>query len=162
TNTEVTEEWEEEHQALSLYWIPGNHWSFAVEIIADTFENNEGESALSFDDPLEVDTMSVPISANYFNPNGFFASVRGTHVDQEVERPEFTTRAEGEDDFFVVDVSTGYRLPNRRGHVSLGILNLFDEDFDYQDDSYREFSSEAVTGPYFPERTVMGQVVLSF
>lgn len=162
TNTEVVEAWEEEQQAISVYWIPGNHWSFAVEIIADNFENDEGESALSFDDPLEVKTVSVPISANYFNPGGFFASVRGTHVDQEVERPEFTTRASGEDDFFVVDVSTGYRLRNRRGLISLGILNLFDEDFEYQDDSYREFSSEAITGPYFPERTVMGQVVLSF
>jgi len=162
TNTEVIEEWEEENQALSLYWIPGNRWSVVVEIIVDNFENNEGESALSFDDPLEVDTVSVPFSVNYFNPNGFFVGIKGTHVDQEVERPAFTTLAEGEDDFFVVDASVGYRLPKRMGHVSLGVLNLFDEEFDYQDDSYREFSSEAVTGPYFPERMVMGQMVLNF
>ena len=124
TVSEVIEEWEETQQSLSFYWIAGNRWSFAFEIIADTFENMEGENALSFDDPLEVDTLSLPISANYFSPTGFFASIKGTHVDQEVERPEFTTRASGEDDFFVVDLSAGYRLPNRRGHISLGILNL--------------------------------------
>ena len=62
----------------------------------------------------------------------------------------------------MVDLSVGYRLPNRWGHVSLGILNLFDEEFDYQDDSYREFSSEAITGPYFPEQMIMAQVVLNF
>jgi hypothetical protein len=48
------------------------------------------------------------------------------------------------------------------GVASLGAKNLFDKDFKYQDDSYREFQDEPSTGPYFPERTVMGQLTLNF
>jgi outer membrane receptor protein involved in Fe transport len=77
-------------------------------------------------------------------------------------RSVFSTKAQGKDDFVVVDVAVGYRLPNRLGIVSLGIKNLFDEDFRYQDDTYREFSDEPATGPYFPERTIAGQVTLNF
>ena len=162
TGSDVTEDWKERHHQLGVYWIPSNNWSFVAEAIYDTYKNEEGQSAISFDDPIKVDTVSLPIGVNYFNPNGFFASVKGTFVDQEVDRPDFTSGADGEDDFFLTDVSVGYRLSKRRGQVSLGVLNLFDEDFSYQDDSYREFSGVAVTGPYFPEQMVMGQVVLNF
>jgi len=48
------------------------------------------------------------------------------------------------------------------GTVSIGVKNLFDQDFYYQDDSYREFRDEPSTGPYFPERTILGQLTLSF
>ena len=162
SNAAIIEEREEVLNNLSLYWMPSNEWSVTAEIIYDTFQNNEGPAALSFDDPLKVDTLSFPIGASYFNPNGFFASVKGTHVDQEVVRSLFSSKASGKDDFFIVDLSAGYRLNKRRGILSLGILNLFDEEFMYQDDSYREQSSAATTGPYFPERMIMGQVVFNF
>jgi outer membrane receptor protein involved in Fe transport len=41
--------------------------------------------------------------------------------------------AQGEDSFSVVDVSVGYRLPKRRGVLSLNVDNLLDEDFRFQD-----------------------------
>ena len=44
--------------------------------------------------------------------------------------------------------------------ISVEAQNLFDNDFEYQDDSYREFRDEPATGPYFPDRTVMVRVVL--
>jgi outer membrane receptor protein involved in Fe transport len=70
--------------------------------------------------------------------------------------------AEGDDSFFLVDVSVGYRFMKRRGIASLGIKNLFDTEFNYQDDSYREFSEDATTGPYFPERLIIGRVTVNF
>ena len=161
-NAAVFEDWQEDLNSASLYWMPINHWSVVVEIIDDAYENNEGALARSFDDPLKVDTFSIPVSVNYFDPGGFFAGIKGTKVEQEVVRPELSSGASGEDDFFVVDVSVGYRLPRRMGQVSLGVLNLFDEEFKYQDNSYREFSSEATTGPYFPRRMIMGQLFVSF
>jgi outer membrane receptor protein involved in Fe transport len=39
----------------------------------------------------------------------------------------------GEDRFWVVDTTLGFRLPNRRGSVSLGVNNLLDEEFAFQD-----------------------------
>jgi hypothetical protein len=42
------------------------------------------------------------------------------------------------------------------------VKNLFDSDFRYQDDSYREFRDEPVIGPYFPERIVMARFTAGF
>ncbi|MGD8312428.1 MAG: TonB-dependent receptor, partial [Gammaproteobacteria bacterium] len=72
------------------------------------------------------------------------------------------TSPDGDSRFFLVDAAVGYRLPKRRGVVSLGVSNLFDRDFDYLDDSYREHSPGVVTGPYYPDRIVMGRATLNF
>ena len=53
-------------------------------------------------------------------------------------------------------------MPKRFGIVSLAVHNLFDKDFKYQDNSYREFGDEPSVAPYTPERLVMGRVSLSF
>jgi len=39
---------------------------------------------------------------------------------------------------------------------------VFDQDFDYQDDSYRTFENEPSIGPYIPDRSVMARVTLNF
>ena len=55
------------------------------------------------------------------------------------QRGEFGLGADGNlieedgDNFWIVDVSLGYRLPKRYGIVSLGVLNLLDEEFKFQD-----------------------------
>jgi outer membrane receptor protein involved in Fe transport len=62
----------------------------------------------------------------------------------------------------VYDASIGYRFPKRRGIASLTVQNLTDRDFEYQDDSYREFQDDPSTGPYIPERVIMARFTLSF
>ena len=44
----------------------------------------------------------------------------------------------------------------------VGRENVFDEEFNHQDDSYREFRDEPSTGPYYPEMTLLGQISLNF
>jgi len=62
--------------------------------------------------------------------------------------------------FVVVDAAIGYRLPKRRGILSLEVRNLFDEDFLYQDTNIQQ---PVPSNPRFiPDRTVMGRVTLSF
>ena len=112
--------------------------------------------------PEEVRTVSFPVTATYFHPRGLFGSVGVTYVDQKVERYPASTLPEGEDSFSVVDLALGYRLPKRRGIVSLTVHNLLDEEFKYQDNSYREFGDEPSVSPYTPERLIMGRVMLSF
>ena len=46
----------------------------------------------------------------------------------------------------------GYRFPKRLGIASLGVSNLLDEHFQYQDDSFREFGDRPSIGPYLPDR----------
>lgn len=102
------------------------------------------------------------MSLSYFGPSGFFTGLGATYVDQEIRRSPMATQASGDDQFVVVDASIGYRFSKRRGVVSLAVKNLFDTEFNYRDDSYREFRDEPSTGPYFPDRTIMARFALNF
>ncbi len=153
---------DEQLHRLYLYWTPSDRLALTAEAVYDHFK----EPAARNDDlrpvPAEVTTISLPLGVNYFHPSGFFAGVVGTYVDQEVKRSDNSLFAQGDDNFFLVDVALGYRFPKRRGIASLVVKNLFDTEFKYQDDSYREFSEDATTGPYFPELTIMGRVTFNF
>ncbi|MDH3689600.1 MAG: FecR domain-containing protein [Gammaproteobacteria bacterium] len=158
----VFEDREEKLHRLYLYWTPSDRWGVTAEFVYDQYEAEEGLITEFADLPEKITTLSLPIGVNYFHQSGFFAGVVGTYVDQDVRRSPNTIRAQGEDSFFVVDVGVGYRFPKRRGVASLGVRNLFDEKFNYQDDSFREFRGESSTGPYFADRIIIGQVSLSF
>jgi len=152
---------EERHRAF-LYWTPAASWAVSAAVEFDRYEANLSAATADGNVPEEVETFTLPVSVRYFSPTGLFAGLGATYVDQEVRRAPTSTQAGGSDSFFLVDASIGYRLPKRRGAISLEVKNLFDEDFRYQDDSYREFRDEPATGPYFPERTIMGQLTLNF
>ena len=68
----------------------------------------------------------------------------------------------GDESFFVLDASAGYRLPNRLGIASVEASNLLDEEFRYQDDSFREFQDRPSIGPYLPDLQVIGRITLNF
>lgn len=155
------DEQKEEVHRLYLYWTPAERWSAQASLVFDKYEG-EGLAVEFGPRPKEVETISLPISLSYFHPNGWFGSLGGTFVDQEVIRAEGSPFAAGQDDFFVVDLSVGYRLPKRKGIVSLGVKNLFDEEFMYQDNSFREFSEEAVTSPYIPDQLILVRATINF
>lgn len=160
--TWVFEEREEQSHRVYLDWTPTDRIAVHTELVYDLYESESG-IATEFDSlPEEVETVSLPIGVRYFDPSGVFAGASATFVDQEVTRAASATQASGSDRFFVVNGVLGYRFAKRRGIVSLEVMNLFDTDFQYQDDSYREFRDEPSIGPYFPERTILGRIALSF
>jgi outer membrane receptor protein involved in Fe transport len=61
----------------------------------------------------------------------------------------------------IVDASLGWRLPGRRGLLEVGVNNLFDQDFRYEDPYFGD-PSEPAMQPFQPERFVYGRVTLSF
>ena len=153
-----SEDRDERLHRVYLYWTPTDRISATAEVIYDDYESEFTDSDL----PEKVRTVSVPLGVRYFAPSGLFAGVGGTYVDQEVERAASSMLADGSDNFFLVDFAVGYRFPKRRGVASLEVKNVFNEKFKYQDDSYRGNPDEPSTGPYFPKRTLMGQLTLSF
>ena len=58
-------------------------------------------------------------------------------------------------DFFVLDASVGFRLPERLGIISIEARNLFDEDFRFQD-------SDLANPRFIPDRVIMARFTLSF
>ena len=141
---------------------PTSRVAVSGEAVYDYFKSEKGLATKYDNLPEEVETVSVPLNVNYFMPTGFYAGVGGTFVHQDVDRSSTATQAEGNDSFFLVDLAVGYRFPKRLGVASLGVKNVLDKDFKYQDDSYREFRDVPSTGPYFPDRIVLGQITLSF
>ncbi len=155
----VFEDRDEQLHRAYLYWTPLPELALSGEFVYDRYKS---EAGLDVNLPREVETISVPLIARYFHPSGFFAGVGATYVHQEVDRPDASLRADGTDSFFTVDAAIGWRLPNRLGIVSLEGRNLFDNEFKFQDDGFREFRDEPSTSPYIPDRTIIGRVTLNF
>jgi hypothetical protein len=152
-------EFDEETHRLYVRWLPHPRWALNAEAVYDSFEA-EPSVLTSGALPEDLETISFPLGVNYFHTSGFFAGLRGTYVHQEVERPVSNPLLDGKDDFFLADLALGYRLPNRKGMVSFEVQNIFDEDFNFQDDSFREFGDSPSSGPYFPDRQIMFRLTL--
>ncbi|MFW5722383.1 MAG: FecR domain-containing protein [Desulfohalobiaceae bacterium] len=82
----------------------------------------------------ELTTSRASLGVSYFHPSGFRARVQGTFIDQDGEfgDPVLGPLDSRDDRFFVLDLSLGYLMPDRRGLVSLDIRNALDADFNYQ------------------------------
>jgi len=147
----------EDFDRVYLYWTPHPEWAVHTEIRRDRFKRKD---TLGFDLPSKVETTSVPFVVRYFRAAGLFAQVGATFVQQDVDLAPTSTFDEDSEDFVVVDAAIGYRLPQRRGILSLEVKNLFDEDFLYQDSNIQQ--SEPSNPRFIPDRTVMGRITLSF
>jgi outer membrane receptor protein involved in Fe transport len=152
---------EQTHRAYG-YWAPVPQWAVSAEFVYDQAESEQGLLTAFLAFPLEVETISVPIEVRYFHRNGLFAGLGATYVHQDVDREPAFSFIAGSDDFISVDAVIGWRLPNRLGMISLEARNLLDEQFNYQDDNYRQFGDDPAVSPYAHERTVMGRLSLKF
>jgi len=117
-----------------LYWMPTQKLSVSAEYQYDRFV----DGPVPIRNFRDMRIQRLPVELRYFGAKGLTAGVRMSLVNQE---GNFLTPAPspvgpfayGEDTFSVVDVSLGYRLPKRRGVLSLNVDNLFDERFHFQD-----------------------------
>ena len=138
-----------------LFWTPWDRLALGVEYLYEKFNrdplNTQSEAF------VESKTHRVPLEARFFHPSGFFSRAQATFVYQDgLFRNAAQEVVSGSDDFWVVDLSLGFRLPKRYGIITLGVRNLFDKSFNFQD------SGEADPGIISPERLILGRVTLSF
>jgi tetratricopeptide (TPR) repeat protein len=152
-----------EDRALGyVYWVPHPQLAFTAEGLYEQFKRSASDPTVVLGEhPLEVDTVTVPLSARFFHPSGFFAGVKGSFVWQQVDLSPTSTFNNDRDNFFLVDAHIGYRLPKRFGIVSLEARNLFDTSFHYQDLN-AQTPRESVMSPFLPTRMVFGRLTLSF
>lgn len=162
-------EWKEGLYRGYLYWTPSSEWAASAEYRMDTFEAKEKPFADFTDRTPDLDTISVPLTVRYFHPAGFFARLGATYARQEIEGPFVD---DDSDSFVLFDVGLGYRLPKRLGIMSLGVRNLLDEEFRFQDDSFRSpilgTNQTAILGDFrgnfgfVPDRVIFTAITLSF
>lgn len=154
-----TSKWKEQFGRTYLYWAPHLRVSVSAEFIYEQFaRGNDPNDFFGTELFSEVTTQSVPLAIRYFDPSGFVAMLKATRVNQEgifIDQTSPSFFVPGEDRFWTVDTSVGYRLPHRHGYIGLEVKNLRDQEFRFQDTS-------PGAPMYYPRRLVMGRVVLAF
>jgi hypothetical protein len=85
--------------------------------------------------------------------------LKATYINQEGKfQPQFAflnTFTPGEDQFCIVDALISYRLPKRYGLITVGVKNLFNKSFKFQD-------TDPVSPSIQPKRLVFGKFTLAF
>lgn len=99
----------------------------------------------------------MPLGISFFHPSGFIGRLKPAFIHQRGNfgDPFQGTDESGEDQFWVVDASVGYRLPKRWGLVTIETKNLFDEEFQFQD-------TDPASPLVIPERLVLFRFTLAF
>ena len=157
--------WEENIFRAYLFWTPHNLFSLTAEYLYEDFDRDPDASFGAED----VETHYVPLGINFFHPSGFSAGLTGTYVDQD---GEFTRKEssrdfdEGNDSFWLVDAAVRYRLPKRHGFITIGVANLFDEDFEYFDTETKlsivSYDPTSIMPRIQPDRSAFLKFTLAF
>jgi tetratricopeptide (TPR) repeat protein len=135
-----------------LFWTPHPWLALRAQYIFERFERGVFG-------PTELDTQRVPLGIGFFHPSGLSASLTATHWDQDGTFTFFFDPSvpfrPGSDDFWTVDTAVSYRLPKRYGFISVGVTNLFDEEFNFFE---VDFDNPTIQ----PTRMVFARVTLAF
>jgi Tfp pilus assembly protein PilF len=158
-NSQIEVDLQENAQQAYLYWAPSETLSFSARYEHGRY-SSEPVALFGY---THMTTTRVPLELRYFARNGWTFGGRVSHVDQHGEfqfapalsPTEPAVYAPGEDRFWVLDAFVGYRLPNRRGLLSLNADNLLDEQFQFQD-------VDPTNPSLFPERLVSFRFTLAF
>jgi tetratricopeptide (TPR) repeat protein len=146
--------WDEYLGRAYIYWTPHEWLALRAEYRYEDFERGD-----DFNNGIkDAETHSVPLGINFFHPSGLSAGLQTTYYDQDgkYERQALITgqTESGDDTFWLVDASITYRFPKRFGFFTLGVTNLFDEDFEYADTDIDNPSIQ-------PDRFIFGTVTLA-
>jgi outer membrane receptor protein involved in Fe transport len=138
-----------------VYWTPRSDLAIKAGWQYEDFDYHGMRSPYGFS---RLRTRRLPVEATLFVGSAISVRVSATHIRQqgEFESPVILGEFDpGSSRFFVVDASADYRLPNRRGSVEIGIKNLLDRRFQFQD-------TDPENPHVFPERFLMTRVSLTF
>jgi tetratricopeptide (TPR) repeat protein len=146
-------DWHEYSARTYAFWTPHDWIALRAEYIFERLSRDKEFPA----GVREADTHKVPLGISFFHPSGWSTSLTSTYYHQEGKFGGFHAQSpirNGRDDFWVTDAAINYRLPKRYGFVTLGVTNLFEENFKYFDPDLRNASIQ-------PTRMVFGKVTLA-
>jgi hypothetical protein len=149
-------DWEEYQGRAYLYWTPHNWFSLSAEYLYEKVERDQDYT----EGIVDLKSHRFPLGVNFFHPTGISIGLKTTYYNQ---KGEFETLPDplnpsqfvsGKDDFWVVDAAISYRLPKRYGFITVGVKNLFDEEFLYAD---TDLNNPSV----LPDRFIFSKVTLA-
>jgi tetratricopeptide (TPR) repeat protein len=146
--------WHERTHSAYLNYLP-NHW-LAVNLAFnyDVFKHVPELSGL--DDFIETNTKRIPLTLTLIPLKNISAQLRAMYIRQSGTflHSDFSS-FEDKSSFTVTDAALSYRLPKRYGMVTVGIRNLFDKRFRFQETNLAEPTVA-------PQRFVFGRLSLTF
>ncbi|KAB2888784.1 MAG: TonB-dependent receptor [Desulfobulbaceae bacterium] len=149
----VEDEWQEKEGSVFLYWTPCSSVAVGLEYWLEKYSHEQWEGPQGI---RELTSHRLSQKISYFHPHGFLARFEVEYVDQQGEfGSNISGFDRGSDQFWIVDCSVAYRLPQRKGLLKLGVNNLFDEKFSYLD-------TDPGNPRLFPERQVIVSFTVSF
>jgi tetratricopeptide (TPR) repeat protein len=153
TTSVETRDWEEDFVRPYLFWTPTDRLALSAEYRYERFERSDDSINFGFE---EATTQWVPLGLRFFHPAGFTLSLKTTYVHQDGNFTSSTGTCceEGKSDFWLVDAGLSYRLPRRLGFLAIGVTNLFDEQFQYEE---TDFNNARI----LPTRSVFVRVSLA-
>jgi tetratricopeptide (TPR) repeat protein len=139
-----------------LQWSAGPRLALKTALQYEDFDYYGEFSPFGY---ARLRTWRLPLEAMIVVGNSLNIQVTGTRLSQRgvfaYTVPGPAVWIPGEDQFWVFDAGVSYRLPNRRGSVELGIKNLLDEEFRFQD-------TDPENPHVFPRRFASFRFSLSF
>ena len=142
------------------YWTPAMRWAVRAEYryqnaaYSDEFPRGVESGNFAI---FRLRTHSLPLGLRYSHPSGWLADVSVTGYRQDGDFLITTTqeRRHAQDSFWLSDARLAYRLPQSRGLLSLGMLNLLDTRVRFQD-------TDPQHPELYPQRLLYGSVSLMF
>jgi tetratricopeptide (TPR) repeat protein len=156
-------DFDEQLHHLELNWTPHPRWAVSLGAQYERVTTSDLDDLLEgVPAPKNVETLEIPLRAAYYHPSGIFLKGGTTFVHQKVKLFEPGEFEEGNENFVLVNAELGYRLPNRRGIVSLRVENLFDETFNFQDRFIQQAFPTETNLQFEPERRIFLQATINF
>ncbi len=156
----VERDWEEYFGRAYFCWTPKPWTAISAEYLFERFERDVAGRFAGVAEFEELETHRFPLGVKFFHPRGFSAGIKATYVSQEGRFVVASSGSNysivpGEDKFWVVDASIGYRLPKRLGLITLEAKNLFDQEFKFQD-------TDPGNPRIVPDRLILMRATFSF
>ena len=121
--------WEEQQGRAYAYWTPRDDISVALEYRLQQVERDESFSA----GVPDLTSEEIPLRINKQWSNQWSSQITTRYVRQSGGFDSPGGLASREDAFWITDVLAEYRLPQRKGKLSIGAHNVFDEAFEFHD-----------------------------
>jgi len=133
----VEKDWNEDLARVYLFWTPHRWVALSAEYQYERFERTADN--LNFG-VQEATTKRIPLGLRFFHSSGFTLGAKATHVSQEgLFQPKggnCSPCMPGDSSFWLTDAVLSYRFPKRYGFFSVGVTNLSDRGFQYQETDF--------------------------
>ncbi len=155
--------WKEHSNLAYMYWlVPETFtkrvwagWTAAISADVRYDQVQRPEDFVGAEGFLNLKTWDAPIALNCFIGNGISFRFVANYVHQEGTLLSPINSFPVHDEFWILNFSAEYRIPRRHGRIVLGVSNLTNQTFTFQE-------SDPSNPRFAPERFLYGRFSLDF